>query len=132
VVPLALISPEANPMTRTALAVLALVLFAAPAAAQNANKWGAIAFGAPDRKAGTAVDHASAGEARQAALDACGGECPRTIVFLRNCAAVAQSPAGAAASAINRWRDRARSRAMIACARSGPGCEVTAWACTTH
>lgn len=119
-------------MTRTALAVLALVLFAAPAAAQNANKWGAIAFGAPDRKAGTAVDYASADEARQAALEACGGECPRTIVFLRNCAAVAQSPAGAAAAAINRWRGRARSRAIAACARSGPGCEITAWACTAH
>lgn len=102
-------------MTRTALALLALVLFAAPAAAQNANKWGAIAFGAPDRKAGTAVDYASAGEARQAAL-----------------AAVAQSPAGAAGSAVDRWRGRARSRAVAACARSGPGCEITAWACTAH
>jgi hypothetical protein len=119
-------------MTRTALAVLALVLLSAPAAAQNANKWGAIAFGGPDRKAGTAVDQASADEARQAALEACGGQCPRTIVFLRSCGAVAQNPAGAAGWASNRWRGRAQSRALTACARGGPGCGVTAWACTTH
>jgi hypothetical protein len=119
-------------MTRTALAALALALSAAPAAAQNANKWGAIAFGASDRVAGTAVDHATAGAARQAALDACGGQCASTIVFYGACAAVAQNDTGAVGSARNRWRDRARTRAIVACARGGQGCEITAWACTAH
>lgn len=118
-------------MSRTALALVALVLLAAPAAAQNEGKWGAIAYGAPDRATGTAVDFPSAGEARQAALDNCAG-CSRTIVFLRTCAAVAESPAGAAAGASNRWRGRAESRALIACARTGSGCSVVAFACTTH
>ena len=119
-------------MARTALALLALVLFASPAAAQNAGKWGAIAFGAPERKTGTAVDYASADAARQAALENCGGQCPRSIVFLRSCAAVAQNPAGATGWASNRWRGRSMSRAMTVCGRGGPGCSVTAWACTAH
>lgn len=117
---------------RTALAALAAALLATAADAQTANKWGAIAFGGPDRKAGTAVDYPSASEARQAALDACGGACPQTIVFVANCAAVAENPSGASGWAKNRWRDRARSRALSACARRGPSCTVTAWACTTH
>lgn len=119
-------------MIRAAFALIAVALFAAPAEAQTANKWGAIAYGGPDRKAGTAVDYPSADEARQAALEACGGECPRTIVFVANCAAVAENSAGATGAARNRWRDRARNRAVAFCARSGPGCTITAWACTTH
>lgn len=119
-------------MTRIALAILALVALAAPAAAQNENKWGAIAFGAPDRLAGTAVDYASADEARQAAAEACGGQCPRTIVFYGSCAAVAQNDSGAVGAARNRYRGRAQSRAMIDCARGGAGCSIAAWACTSH
>jgi hypothetical protein len=120
-------------MTRTALALLAaLSLLAAPAAAQNEGKWGALAFGGPERATGAAVDFPSAEEARQAALDNCGGRCPRSIVFLRTCAAVAASPAGSVGWASNRWRGRAESRAMITCARTGPACSVVAFACTTH
>ena len=119
-------------MSRAALALLALVLLASPAAAQNAGKWGAIAYGASEQKTGTAVDFASADEARQAALENCGGECPRSIVFLRSCAAVAQNPGGATGWASNRWRGRAMSRALTVCGSSGAGCSVTAWACTTH
>jgi hypothetical protein len=123
---------EVHAMLRTVFAVLALTLLAAPAAAQNEGKWGAIAFGAPERKTGTAVDYPSADEARRAAIENCGGACPRSIVFLRTCAAVAQGPTGASGWASNRWRGRSTSRALIECGRTGPGCSVTAWACTTH
>jgi hypothetical protein len=123
---------EVHAMPRTVFAVLALTLLAAPAAAQNEGKWGAIAFGAPERKTGTAVDYPSADEARRAAIENCGGACPRSIVFLRTCAAVAQGPTGASGWASNRWRGRSTSRALIECGRTGPGCSVTAWACTTH
>ena len=119
-------------MIHTTIALFAVALFAATANAQTANKWGAIAYGGPDRKAGTAVDYPSADEARLAAFAACGGECPQSIVFVANCAAVAENPAGATGAARNRWRDRARSRALAFCARGGTGCTITAWACTTH
>jgi hypothetical protein len=115
-----------------AVAFLALALSAAPAAAQNEGKWGAIAYGGPERTTGTAVDYRSAEEAREAALADCAGRCPRSIVFLRTCAAVAESPAGGTGWASNRWKGRSISRAMTVCARSGPGCSVVAWACTTH
>jgi hypothetical protein len=123
-------------MSRAVLASAALALvalLAAPAAALiNEGKWGAIAFGGPEGKAGAAVDYYSAEEARQAAIENCGGLCPRSIVFLRTCAAVAESPAGGIGWASNRWRGRSISRALIACGNSGPGCSITAWACTTH
>jgi hypothetical protein len=123
---------EVRAMPRIALALLALTFLTAPAAAQNEGKWGAIAFGAPDRQAGTAVDYPSADEARQAALDSCGGLCPRSIVFLRTCAAVAEGPGGATGWASNRWKGRSTSRALIECRRSGSGCSISAFACTTH
>ena len=119
-------------MTRTALALVALALLAAPAAAQNEGKWGAIAYGGPERTTGTAVDFPSAAEARQAAIDNCGGRCARSIVFLRTCAAVAEGPGGNVAWASNRWRGRAESRALTECKRAGPGCGVVAFACTAH
>lgn len=119
-------------MRHPALALVVLALLAAPAAAQNAGKWGAIAFGAPDGKTGTAVDFPSAGEAREAALESCGGACPRTIVFLRSCAAVAQNEGGGVGWASNRWRGRSEARALTVCRRAGPGCSISAWACTTH
>lgn len=119
-------------MTRIALAIVALAALAAPAAAQNVVKWGALAFGAPDRKTGAAVDLPSADEARQAALASCGGDCPRTIVFYSTCAAVAQNLSGGLGWASNRWRGRAQARALTLCQRSGPGCTITGWACTVH
>lgn len=117
-------------MLRIALAVWALFLFAVPASAQNEGKWGAIAYGGTDGASGTAVDYPSRDEARQAALEACGGRCARTITFLRTCAAVAESPSGAAAWSVSRWRDRAIVRAREQC--PGSDCAVLAWACTTH
>ncbi len=119
-------------MTRIVLALLALFFLAAPAAAQNTVKWGAIAFGAPDRKTGAAVDLPSAGEAREAARENCEGACPRTIVFYGICAAVAQNESGGLGWASSRWRGRAEARALIVCQRSGPGCTITRWACTVH
>ena len=125
-------------MTRTALSLAVLSVLAVlpalakPAAAQNVVKWGAIAFGGPDRKTGAAVDLPSAGEAREAALGNCGAACPRTIVFYGTCAAVAESPSGGLGWASNRWRGRAQARALVVCQRSGPGCAISAWACTVH
>lgn len=119
-------------MTRTALALLALALLASPAAAQYAGHWGAIAFGGPDRKTGTAVDYPNAREARQAARENCGGDCPRTIVFLRTCAAVAENAGGDVGWSSNRWRGRSAARALTVCRRAGPGCSISAWACTSH
>jgi hypothetical protein len=118
------------------IALLISALLAAPALAQEAEgpndgKWGAIAFGGPDRASGTAVDFPSAEEARRAAFDNCGGRCASSIVFLRTCAAIAEGPAGAAYSS-NRWRGRAIARALTQCGRSGAPCAITAWACTTH
>lgn len=115
-------------MPRIVLAALALFLLAAPASAQYEGKWGAIAYGGADRASGTAVDYSSREEARQAALEACGGRCTRTVTFLRTCAAVAESPSGAVAWQANRWRDRAIARALEQCASSD--CFVLAWACT--
>jgi hypothetical protein len=111
------------------LAGLGLTLICAPAAAQNEGKWGALAFGGPDQAAGWAVDHPSPAEAREAALQACGGRCIRTFVFLRSCAAVAESPAGAVGSSINRWSGRAIARALSQC---GEGCTISVAACTMH
>ena len=116
-------------MSRTVLALLTLALLSAPAAAQDRGRWGAIAFGGPERATGTAVDFASAGEARAAALENCGG-CTRTIVFVRNCAAVAESPAGAVGWDSGRWRGRAIARALAKCGRQD--CRLVAWACTVH
>jgi hypothetical protein len=123
-------------MPRIVVSLAALSLLAAPALGQevvgpNDGKWGAIAYGGPEQASGTAVDFPSAEAARQAAFENCGGRCPRSIVFLRTCGAVAEGPAGIA-WASNRWRGRAISRALTQCARSGPGCTVIAWACTTH
>lgn len=123
-------------MLRAAIALFVSALLASPALAQEAvgpndGKWGAIAYGGPERVTGTAVDFPSPEEARRAALDNCGGLCTRSIVFLRSCGAVAEGPAGAAWSS-NRWRGRAIARALTQCGRSGPGCNVVAWACTTH
>ncbi len=123
-------------MLRTVTAILVSALLAGPALAQEAvgpndGKWGAIAYGGPERATGTAVDFPSADEARRAALDNCGGACTRSIVFLRSCAAVAEGPAGAAFGS-NRWRGRAIARALTQCGRSGAACRISAWACTAH
>jgi hypothetical protein len=117
-------------MRRSILALVALPLLAGAAAAQEPGRWGAIAFGGPERATGTAVDFASAGEARAAALENCGGRCTRTIVFVRNCAAVAESPAGAVGWESSRWRGRAIARALAKCGRQD--CTLVAWACTAH
>lgn len=113
-------------------AFAALALLATPAAADDLPKWGAIAYGGATRTAGTAVDYATAGEARQAALDACAGQCSQTMVFQRNCGAVAAASTGTASWARNRWRDRAISRALADCRKRGGDCSVVAWACTAH
>ena len=115
-------------MLRIALAALTIFLFAVPASAQDYRKWGAIAYGGPERASGIAVDYPSAGEARQAALENCEGRCTRTVTFMRACAAVAASPSGASAWQSNRFRDRAIVRAIKAC--GSPDCTVLAWACT--
>jgi len=117
-------------MIRVAVSILALSLLAGSASAQNYGKWGAIAYGGADQASGWAVDYPSREEARQAALDACGGHCTRTISFLRTCAAVAESPSGAAGWSVNRFRGRAIARARARCASAD--CDVVAWACTTH
>jgi hypothetical protein len=118
---------------------VALLLPAASAAAENYfltpndGKWGAIAYGGPDKAMGTAVDFPSADAARQAAFDNCAGKCTRAIVFLRTCGAVAEEPAGRGWGwASNRWRGRAIARALALCERSASGCSAIAWACTTH
>jgi len=119
---------------RIALALLALALFATPAAAQNEwnQVWGAIAYGsAPERATGTAVDYPNPEAARQAAFENCGGRCTRAIVFQRTCGAVAAGTGGHGWDS-NRWRGRAISRALKACAGTGPGCTLVAWACTAH
>lgn len=111
-------------------ALLALVFLSAPAAAQNEWKWGAIAYGTQDGVAGWAVDYPNAEEAREAALERCGGRCTRTITFRHSCAAVARTPAGHWDSADNPWQGRAVIHALARCERSGPGCILVVWACT--
>ena len=113
------------------LPLLAAAL-AAPAAADDSPKWGAIAYGGTTRSSGTAVDFATAGEARDAARASCGGQCSQTIVFQRNCGAVAASSSGTASWARNRWRDRAISRALADCRKRDANCTLVAWACTAH
>ncbi len=117
---------------RSIATLLALVLLASPAAAEDSPKWGAIAYGSTLRASGTAVDYATAGDARQAALDACAGQCTQTMVFQRNCGAVAAASTGTASWARNRWRGRAISRALADCRRRGGDCTLVAWACTAH
>lgn len=114
------------------VAILAITLLSAPASADNGAKWGAIAYGAANGAAGTAVDRDSASEARQAALDACAGQCSQTIVFQRVCGAVAASTSGASGSARDRWRNRAIARAMSQCRRSDANCTLLAWVCIGH
>jgi hypothetical protein len=118
-------------MFRTALAVVMLALVSGPAAAQWEGKWGAIAYG-PELASGMAFDYASADEARQAALDNCGGRCSQTVVFIKTCAAVAQSRSATNGWAVSRWRNRAIARALATCTRTGPDCTLVAVACTMH
>lgn len=117
-------------MTRVALALFGLSLIALPASAQEAGRWGALAFGSPDRTVGHAVDYATRTEAIEAALAACGGRCTRTVAFYRICGAVAESPSGAVGVSVNRWRDRAVVRARTQCGRDD--CTPVTWACTSH
>jgi len=117
-------------MSRIVLVLLALTLLPAPAAAQDGGRWGAIAFGGPERATGTAVDYPGPGEARQAALENCGGRCTRTITFARNCGAVAEAPSGALGWERSRWRSRAIARALAKC--GARDCALVAWACTAH
>ena len=118
---------------RSAFAPLLLAaLLAGPAIADDSPKWGAIAYGATARVSGTAVDFASPGEARQAAFDACRGQCTQSIVFQRNCGAVAASSSGAPSWSRNRWRDRAVARALADCRQRDRSCTLVAWACTAH
>jgi hypothetical protein len=114
------------------IAIAAIAFLSAPASAENGAKWGAIAFGANGNASGTAVDYDSAGEARQAALEACAGQCSQTIVFQRVCGAVAASASGATGSARNRWRNRAIARALAECRRGGSDCTLLAAACIAH
>jgi hypothetical protein len=119
-------------MVRAALALITLAFLSAPAAAQWEGKWGAIAYGGAALAAGMAVDYPSAAEARQAALDSCGGRCARTVTFIKTCAAVAESRSATNGWAISRWRGRAIARALAACTRTGPDCTLVAVACTMH
>ena len=118
---------------RSAITMFALAaLLGGPALADDSPKWGAIAYGSTARSAGTAVDYATPGEARDAAFASCGGQCTQSIVFQRNCGAVAASSSGTPSWARNRWRDRAISRALADCRSRGGGCQLVAWACTAH
>lgn len=119
-------------MARIAFSVFLLLLLASPAAAQNKNKWGAIAYGAPERGWGAAVDYASPDEAREAALEACRGRCSRTQVFYMSCAAVVENPAGGVGVETHSWLGRAINFAMTDCRRTGPDCTLTVWACARH
>jgi len=118
--------------SRLAFPLLLLVAAAAPAAADDSPKWGAIAYGGATRSSGTAVDFATPGEARDAALASCGGQCSQTIVFQRNCAAVAATSNGTPSWSRNRWRDRAIARALADCRKRDGNCTLVAWACTAH
>jgi hypothetical protein len=117
-------------MPRFTIALFALCLLASPAAAQSQAKWGALAFGGTEWGAG--LDYTNADEARQAALESCGGACSQTIVFQRSCAAVVQNADKGTTWATSRWRGRAIARAMQQCAEGGPGCTVVVAACTRH
>lgn len=118
-------------MFRTALALVMLALLSSPAAAQWEGKWGAIAYG-PELASGMALDYASADEARQAALENCGGRCSNSVAFLKSCAAVAEGRGGATGWAVSRWRNRAIARALATWTRTGPDGTLVAVACTMH
>lgn len=119
-------------MRSPAIAACLFALSVAPVAADESAKWGAIAFGGASRISGTAMDRASAGEAREAALDACAGQCTQTMVFQRNRGAVAASASGATGWSRGRWRDRAIARALTQCRQRSADCALVAWACTAH
>lgn len=119
-------------MARIALSVLVLLLLASPAAAQNKNKWGAIAYGTPEMGWGAAVDFANPVEAREAALESCRGRCSQTVVFYMSCAAVAANPAGGMGVEVHSWLGRAIEFAMMDCRRTGPDCTLVGWACARH
>jgi hypothetical protein len=117
-------------MRRLFTGLFALCLLAAPAAAQSQAKWGALAFGGTEWGAG--LDYTSADEARQAALESCGGACSQTIVFQRSCAAIVQNADKGMTWATSRWRGRAIARAMQQCGDAGSGCTVVVAGCTRH
>src|SRR5262245_45772948 len=121
---------EGSTMPRILIGLIALCLLTAPAAAQNQSKWGALAFGGTEWGAG--LDFTTASEARQAAIESCGGQCSQTLVFYRTCAAIVQNADKAMIWATNRWRGRAIARAMQRCGESGSGCTVVVAACTQH
>ena len=119
-------------MAHIAFSVFMLLLLASPAAAQSTNKWGAVAYGAPDRAWGAAVDYSSPDEARAAALESCRGRCSQTRVFYMSCAAIAENPAGGIGVEIHSWLGLAINFAMMDCRRTGPECALTGWACARH
>jgi hypothetical protein len=121
---------EGSTMTRFAIGLFTLCLLAAPAAAQSQAKWGALAFGGTEWGAG--LDYTTADEARQAALESCGGACSQTIVFHRSCAAVVQNADKSMTWATSRWRGRAIARAMQQCGNTGSDCRVVVAGCTRH
>ena len=119
-------------MAHIAFSVFVLLLLASPAAAQSTNKWGAVAYGAPDRAWGAAVDYSSPDEARAAALESCRGRCSQTRVFYMSCAAIAENPAGGIGVEIHSWLGLAINFAMMDCRLTGPECALTGWACARH
>ena len=119
----------------SAVVLCAVACLAASAAGQTPVGALAIDEGRGDQY-GWAVDHETAGAARQRALSECGSGCSAVLTFER-CAAYAADQA--ASSTAFGWAesygsaDEARQRALAECgSRGGSGCTVRVWGCNGH
>lgn len=112
-------------------AVAILGFAAAPAFAQDAGHWGAIAIG-PRGESAWAQGLATREHAREAVRMNCGDRCHRVLTFYRTCAAYATGTAAGYGWAAGGTIDDVKNRALGHCQNRTPNCQVRVSLCTDN
>ncbi len=114
-------------LRRLLFPAVSLFAIGLPAAAQN--HWGAVAA-APDGAAAQAIEQASRGAARDAALKNCGQRCRYLVTFYRACAAIATGTDGSYGWAAGSTVQETGERALQFCAQRNRECRLRVVACS--
>jgi hypothetical protein len=115
-------------MIRHARTILALCLSGAPAAAQNAGHWGAIAIG-PRGESAWAQGLATRRDAREAVRLNCADRCHRVLTFYRTCAAYATGNGPGFGWAAGGELEDMKARALRRCEGLAANCQVRVSLC---
>jgi hypothetical protein len=109
----------------------ATFLLSTPADSWSGN-WGAISYSDSTGRWGTSYDYRRESIAINAAVESCGVEDCKAVIWFRNsCGALAKGNGGKGWASHPR-KHVAQNRAIAECRKRASGCRVIAWSCTTR